>query len=148
MPFWARFLRPLHKNLKSWTENLSRNLLEFWPFNFGDLSQIWPTSECQKEWYKDISRQWIERIEIQENFSHSFSRHLYFIHEREKSYAVIDQNGHIHHCSSATSQYISVILKTLCDKFLENNVTTIIYMTNRLLDHKLIVMTIITNKQW
>ena len=43
--------------LKVGQKNLSRNLFKFWPFNFGDLSQIWPTSECQKEWYKDISRQ-------------------------------------------------------------------------------------------
>ena len=41
---------------------------------------------------------------------------------------------------TSTKRYVSVILKTLCDKFLENNVTTIIYMTNRLLDDRMLIL--------
>ena len=41
---------------------------------------------------------------------------------------------------TSTKRYVSVILKTLCDKFLENNVTTIIYMTNRLSDDRMLIL--------
>ena len=64
------------------------------------------------------------RLELHEKFIVGGSYHVLLL-----SGTVSPNFQHDH---PVQSHCVSVILKTLCDKFLENNVTTIIYMTNRL----------------